>query len=137
MAGMSEVAREAGLNPVEDPNSGKKIWTSDVLDRFFELVVQKCAEGETVRIKNFGSFSMKTFPGRTLKSPLMEGGEVTFPDTQVLRFSQSSVAKALLNKLAPPDGKKPKASAKKAGSAKKKTGKKTGKKPKKSDESEE
>lgn len=132
MAGMSDIAREAGLNPVIDPNTGKKIWTNEVLDRFFELILEKCAEGERVHIKNFGSFTMKLFKGRTLTSPLMEGGEVTFSDSQTLRFSQSSVAKAKLNELAPPDGKKSKKNKKgtKGAKAAPKKGKKSSKKPK-------
>ncbi len=123
MAGMADIAKEAGLNPVVDPETGRKIHTNEVLDRFFEIILEKVAAGERVHIKGFGSFSMKLYKGRTLNSPLMEGGEVTFNDQQTLRFSQSSLAKAKLNELAPPEGKKKK--SKKSS----KKGKKSTKKP--------
>lgn len=101
MAGLNDVAREAGLNPAEDKKTGKKLNTSEALEDFFNLIIKKCSEGQTVRIKNFGTFRMRTMKGRTLKSPLMEGGEISFPDTQVLRFHQSGIAKGKLNELAP------------------------------------
>lgn len=124
MAGLSDIAKEAGLNPVRIPPDAdkarlKNLDTSIPLEEFFNLIIAKCAAGETVRIKNFGTFKMRTMKGRTLKSPLMEGGEISFPDTQVLRFHQSQVAKGKLNELAPTD-EKPKTS--------KKTSKKAGKK---------
>lgn len=106
MAGMNEIAREACLNPVTIDDGvynsrGKNLDTTEQLERLFELIIEKCAEGDTVRIKNFGTFKMRTMKGRTLKSPLMPDGEVTFPDTQVLRFHQSTVAKEKLNQLSP------------------------------------
>lgn len=128
MPGLNEIAKEAGLNPVEDPETGRKINTSDVLDEFFKKVLEHCAAGETVRIKNFGTFRMRTYKGRTLKSPLMDGGEITFDDTQSLRFHQSQVAKRTLNELAPPSEQKPKKSSNGAKGKKKTTKKKAGKK---------
>lgn len=127
MPGLNDIAKEAGLNPVkvtEEVKEGrrKNVDTTEQLEKLFELIIQRCSEGETVRIKNFGTFRMRTMKGRTLKSPLMEGGQITFPDTQVLRFHQSTVAKKLLNELSPAvksDGEK---------KAKKKVGKKKGKK---------
>lgn len=108
MAGLNDIAKEAGLNPVKIPEEAdtkrlKNLDTTIPLEDFFSLIIAKCAAGETVRIKNFGTFKMKTMKGRTLTSPLMEGGEISFPDTQVLRFHQSAVAKGQLNKLAPAD----------------------------------
>jgi len=135
MAGLNDIAKEAGLNPykpdpTQDLSRVKNLDTTKELEDFFNLILKKCAEGETVRIKNFGTFRMKTMKGRTLKSPLMEGGQITFPDTQVLRFHQSAVAKQSLNDMAPADeAAKP---AKAAGTAtKRKLTKKTKKKVKK------
>lgn len=138
MAGLADIAKEAGLNPVVDPNTGKKIWTNEVLERFFELILERVASGERVHIKNFGSFSMKLYRGRTLNSPLMEDGEVTFGDRQTLRFSQSQKAKAKLNELAPPDGKtkKSKKDKKDKGASPKKGKGKSTKKSKPSKEAE-
>ena len=123
MAGLSDIAKEAGLNPAKIPEDAdlkrlKNLDTSIPLEDFFNLIIAKCAAGETVRIKNFGTFRMRTMKGRTLKSPLMEGGEISFPDTQVLRFHQSQVAKGKLNELAPADEAPAKKATKKASKGK-------------------
>ena len=97
-----------------------------MLERLFELIIARCANGETVRIKNFGTFKMRMMKGRILKSPLMEGGEIEFPDTQVLRFHQSTVAKEMLNKLAPTDKAKKKAKGEAAKAKKKAKGEAAG-----------
>jgi len=97
MAGVGEVAKEAGLNPVRCPHCGKKFGTTRVIARFFRLVANYCQHGERVILKDFGTFFCKTHKGRTLKTPLMKGGKVTFKDSLVLTFKQSSVIKDVIN----------------------------------------
>lgn len=96
MAGLNDVAKQAGLNPV-DAGDGRKVPTNDVLQKFFDLILEKCANGESVRITGFGTFKARIHKGRTLKSPLLENGEITFEDALVLRFTSSAVAKRKLN----------------------------------------
>lgn len=128
MAGLQDIAKEAGLNPTRDKD-GKRVDTTKVLERFWEVIIEHCRNGETVRIKDFGTFKARVYKGRTLKSPLLEDGEVTFDDQLVLRFHQSVVAKRKLNqdfgKKASAKKSSKKASAKKASA--KKAGKKTSK----------
>lgn len=100
MTGMGVIAHEAGLNPVTDPVTRRKIFTTSVLNRFFRLIVERCARGETVSIANFGSFAPRLYKGRTIYTPILPGGEATFPDVLNIRFSISKNARATLNQLA-------------------------------------
>lgn len=122
MAGLTDLAKEAGLSPFSPTNEpGKSFNTSAAIEKFFALIVQKCLEGETVRIKDFGTFRSTIYKGRTLKSPLLKGGSIAFDDKKVLRFHQSTVAKKVMNGEASevaPAKKAAKASAKKAAPAK-------------------
>jgi DNA-binding protein HU-beta len=110
MAGLNEVAKSAGVKP-------------DEVEEVFEQVLRMVADGQTVRIKGFGAFERKLYAGRTLTTPAVNDGKaITFPDSFVLRFRQSQVAKQRINAAAKKgkkaDGKKgktvKKASAKKA-----------------------
>jgi len=128
MAGLHDIAKEAGLNPLRDDEHGIRIDTTEVVEDFFDKIIEHCRNGETVRIKNFGTFKARVYKGRTLKSPLLEDGEITFGDQLVLRFHQSLVAKRKLNDGFVPEGEKKAAAAKKGN---KKAAAKKGKKAKK------
>lgn len=85
MSGLVDVARGANVKP-------------DVVGEVFEEILARVKKGERVRIKGFGTFEMKVYPGRTLQSPTVNDGEpVTFPDSQMLKFRQSQIAKRRLN----------------------------------------
>lgn len=85
MAGIHEIAKAAGLK------------ASDVTD-VFEAVFQLVRSGESVRIAGFGSFDRKTFPGRTVTSPVINEGEpITFGKSYRIAFRQSDQAKRRLN----------------------------------------
>jgi len=127
MAGLLEMAKISGLNPAEEEQEGKgkvRIDTTKALNAFFENILKRCASGEDVHITGFGTFKARIHKGRTLKSPLLEGGEISYDDLLVLRFSASASAKRKLN-----SGAKPKKSKKGKKVAKK--GKKVAKKGKK------
>jgi nucleoid DNA-binding protein len=116
MAGITHIAKDSGLNPVRCPNCGQYIDTSAAVAALFKAIMRRVKSGEKVIIKGFGVFSAKLLKGRTLKTPLMEGGEAKFPDAWVLRFHQSNLAKAFLNKdVKPTRKKKKKKSTKKKG----------------------
>jgi nucleoid DNA-binding protein len=85
MSGIVDVARGAHLK-------------SDVITDVFEEILKQVRAGERVRIKGFGSFEMKTYPGRTLRTPAVNGGKpITFKASKVLKFRQSGLAKKRLN----------------------------------------
>jgi nucleoid DNA-binding protein len=85
MAGIHEIAKAAGLK-------------ADVVTDVFEAVFQLVRSGESVRVSGFGSFDKKTFPGRTVKSPVInEGAPITFGESYRIAFRQSDQAKRRLN----------------------------------------
>jgi nucleoid DNA-binding protein len=85
MAGIHEIAKAAGIKP-------------DVVTDIFEAVFQLVRSGELVRVSGFGSFERKTFPGRTVKSPVINEGEpTTFGESYRMAFRQSDQAKRRLN----------------------------------------
>jgi nucleoid DNA-binding protein len=115
MASLNDVAREAGANPIKCGSCFKSNDTSKVLSALFGVILKRVAAGEVVRIAGFGVFRARKFKGRTLHSPILETGEISFPDSLVLRFHQSVVAKRRLNEFASHlEGKKSKKAAKKA-----------------------
>jgi nucleoid DNA-binding protein len=106
MAGATHVAREAGLNPLRCPECGLRLDTLEAVREFFRVIIRRVRNGEKVHIKGFGVFSAKLLKGRVVKTPLMEGGEIRFTDTLVLRFHQAQEAKEELNRQAGPKRKK-------------------------------
>lgn len=87
MPGIADVAKGSGL----------KI---DAVADVFEEILARVSRGEPVRIKGFGTFERRKFPGRTLKTPLVPGGSVTYPDAFAVRFRQSVLAKQRMNSKA-------------------------------------
>lgn len=77
MAGIHEVARQAGLKDEE---------AAEV----FNAILARCKAGEKVILKGFGSFQMKTTKARVIASPILEGGKASVPAYQRLAFKASS-----------------------------------------------
>jgi nucleoid DNA-binding protein len=85
MAGIRDIAKAAGLKP-------------EVVSDVFEAVFQLVKTGEQVRVAGFGSFDRKTYPGRTVQSPVINDGTPTsFGETYRIAFRQSDQAKRRLN----------------------------------------
>jgi len=93
---IKQLAKKIGLSPIVC-SCGRRIHIMDALLDFFNLIIEECRSGETVRIKNFGTFAAKEYKGRKLVTPVMDGGEIYFGDSLALRFRQSQVAKMKLN----------------------------------------
>ncbi len=88
MSGLVEVAKESGLKP-------------EVVANVFETILSMAANGEDVRIKGFGTFRRRSYKGRTLVTPAVNNGEpITYPDSFVLKFHQSTLAKRRINIVA-------------------------------------
>lgn len=85
MSGIRDIAKGAGVK-------------SDVVVDVFEEILRRAKKGEIVKVAGFGSFRKKSFPGRTLTSPVINDGEPTkFDKSFRLSFSQSVQAKKRLN----------------------------------------
>lgn len=88
MSGIQDVAREAGLKP-------------EIVSNLFEAILHAVSRGEKVRIKGIGTFERKLYKGRTLVTPAVNEGEpIKYPDSFVLKFHQSQLAKRRINIVA-------------------------------------
>lgn len=88
MSGIQDVAREAGLKP-------------EIVANLFEAILASVSRGEKVRIKGIGTFERKLYKGRTLVTPAVnEGKAIKYPDSYVLKFHQSQLAKRRINIVA-------------------------------------
>lgn len=106
MAGVKDVARDAGLNPVKCPDCAASIDTIEAVRAMFRAILRRCRMGERVIIKDFGVFEAKVLRGRKVISPLLPGGEGKFDDVVVLRFRSAVNVKKSLNKKELPVRKK-------------------------------
>jgi nucleoid DNA-binding protein len=112
MSGIIDIAKGASVKP-------------EIVEEIFEEIFTRVKAGDQVRIKGFGTFQAKKYPGRTLTSPTVNGGEpVQFPDSMMLKFRQSHLAKVRLNtkgtaKSAKASAEAPEAAAEEAPKAKK------------------
>lgn len=88
MSGLVEVAKETGVKP-------------EVVANVFETILSMTANGDLVRIKGFGTFQRRKYKGRTLTTPAVNNGQpITYPDSFVLKFHQSTLAKRRINIVA-------------------------------------
>jgi len=88
MSGIQDVAREAGLK-------------SEIVANLFEAILAAVSRGEKVRIKGIGTFERKLYKGRTLVTPAVNDGDpIKYPDSYVLKFHQSQLAKRRINIVA-------------------------------------
>lgn len=88
MSGIQDVAREAGLKP-------------ELVANIFEAILASVSRGDKVRIKGIGTFERKLYKGRTLVTPAVnEGKAIKYPDSYVLKFHQSQLAKRRINIVA-------------------------------------
>ncbi|KKN67572.1 hypothetical protein LCGC14_0460270 [marine sediment metagenome] len=107
MAGIVDVAKTAGLNPVKCPHCGYNIRTGSVVfERLFRAILERVRSGEIVKIGGFGFFrrSIKLARVNPLGRVKLVGrdvidasGETAGPRIKII-FKQSRVAKAFLNK---------------------------------------
>lgn len=85
MSGLADVAKKANVK-------------REVVQDVFEAILSMVKNGDDVRIKGFGTFERKTYPGRTLQTPAVnEGKPIKFADSFLLKFRQSALAKRRLN----------------------------------------
>lgn len=107
MAGIVEVAKAAGLNPVKCPHCGRNIRTgAGVFVRLFRAILEHVRSGEEVRVIGFGFFRRVVMPRHVVpdgakwfagNKALDASGQEVGPAIRIV-FKQSRVAKAFLNK---------------------------------------
>lgn len=97
MAGLTDVAKEAGLDPIVCEHCGNRIRTSNVLRRLFEGILKRVKAGEHIQVMGFGTFYTRVLKGRKLKSNMVGDGNKEFGDMLILKFSQSPKARSKLN----------------------------------------
>lgn len=111
MSGSRDVAKALGIKP-------------SVVGDVFEEILARVGQGEQIRIKGFGTFQARVYPGRTLTSPKVNDGKpIAFGDSVTLKFRQAQTAKQRLNRK----GASPKALEKGAEKAATKAAKKAAK----------
>jgi nucleoid DNA-binding protein len=85
MAGIADIARGSGV---------KRQYITDAFEEILAMVL----DGHRVKVKGFGTFQRRKHSGRTVQSPLVQGGEpITYPDTYGIKFHQSITAKHRVN----------------------------------------
>jgi len=90
MPGLNELAKRANISVRDAKN-------------LFQAILGQLAEDNTeyVTISNFGSFRIRRIPGRTVTSPVIQGGApVTFPDQLSIMFKPAPAAKRKLANMA-------------------------------------
>ncbi|MCK4851526.1 MAG: integration host factor subunit beta [Candidatus Omnitrophica bacterium] len=63
----------------------KQIHVKEVVQRTFDLIVERLSAGEKIELRNFGILKVKTRKGRMGRNP-RTGDSVSIPDKKVVRF---------------------------------------------------
>ncbi len=65
----------------------KQLDVKKVVQQTLEIIIQALAKGETVELRNFGIFKVKSRRGRTARNP-RTGEQVPVPPRKVVAFKQ-------------------------------------------------
>lgn len=97
MAGLKDIAKRVGLLPLK-LDDGRTVDVIPALEAFFSEIVEECrTPGNTVRIKDFGTFSARMMKGRRLNTPLLKDEESSTRDLLLMKFKQHDTSKQRLN----------------------------------------
>jgi len=70
---------------ISDETGLKQVDVKEVVQRTFDIITDRLAEGGKVELRNFGIFKVKTRKGRIGRNP-RTGESVTIPDKKVVSF---------------------------------------------------
>ena len=84
MAGLHEVARQAGVRDAE-------------ASAVFEALTTFLHQGQRVIIKGFGTFELKEYKSRTVTSPLLPDGKASVPRYKRIKFKASKMIRSALD----------------------------------------
>ncbi|MEI2806229.1 MAG: HU family DNA-binding protein [Albidovulum sp.] len=88
---MVTVNKDAVVRAVAEKTGLPLSATKSVIDAFTDHVGTAAAEGATIRLMGFGSFSVKARPARTGRNP-KTGEAVAIPETRRLVFKASKAS---------------------------------------------
>ena len=84
--------REIALKIAADTGF-KQIDVKDVIQKTLDCIIESLANGETVELRNFGIFKVKSRKGRMGRNP-RTGEQVPIPDKKVVGFKPGLIMKA-------------------------------------------
>ena len=84
--------RDIALKIAEETNI-KQIYVKEVIQKTLDHIVESLAAGQTVELRNFGIFKVKSRKGRMGRNP-RTGEQVPIPDKKVVSFKPGLVMKA-------------------------------------------
>ena len=68
-----------------------------VLDEIIDLITKQIVAGEGLTIRNFGSFTVREYQGRTAPDPQGRGSEVQIPAFKAVTFKSAAKLKDAVN----------------------------------------
>lgn len=77
---------------IADDTGVKQIEVKKVLQKALDDIIESLARGETVELRNFGVFKVKTRKGRTGRNP-RTGESVPIPEKKIVTFKPGLVMK--------------------------------------------
>jgi nucleoid DNA-binding protein len=77
----------------------KKEYVEEIIKCFLDNILECVADGENVRLKNFGTFSTTKSKGAKIIPPSNGNKLIFYRDSLVLRFRQSRLAKKRINEI--------------------------------------
>lgn len=85
---MGTVDKEAIVRAVADKVGISQVSAKAVIEAFTDHVTTAAEQGDTIRLRGFGSFSVKARPPRTGRNPAT-GQTIEIPETRRLVFKAS------------------------------------------------
>ena len=93
---IKELCELIGVTKIRCERCGKQHDAMPLVREMFRQIVLLCKEGNKICIDGFGIFESQIKRGRVHKTPLVKGGEITYPDRRYLSFKQSKIAKKMM-----------------------------------------
>jgi len=77
---------------IADDTSIKQVDVKKVVQRTFDDIIESLARGDTVELRNFGIFKVKSRKGRMGRNP-RTGDSVSIPEKKVVTFKPGLIMK--------------------------------------------
>ena len=84
--------RDIALKIAEETDI-KQIHVKEVIQKTLDCIIESLVNGETVELRNFGIFKVRSRKGRMGRNP-RTGEQVPIPDKKVVSFKPGLVMKA-------------------------------------------
>lgn len=77
---------------VADQTGQKQVEVKEIVQKTLDYITESLMKGETVELRNFGIFKVKTRKGRIGRNP-RTGATVTIPEKKVVSFKAGLIMK--------------------------------------------